>query len=318
MPRRRSASAVRAAVALPALLALVLAAAAGARAGGGRPEKSAFWLEREADYRASARGPFTAIHAAYLGYRGEENLYVVDGRLVPEPEGRGDGLRVNFARPGFLIGPVEAKGFDPGVMFDPERGEDVYVRDSWFVGKHAGDSVNVRVGRLLVSLDMQDERTGRVLVYDPDLLESFPGFDAFREEDRYRVTATVTPGDGGELDLGTSRGLGKRFVRAAVLSFRIGKTECTLTGFRSADDGEEDDGNASLFVPFRDGTSGKETYGVGRYLGVTPDGDTAVIDFNHATNPWCAYSPWYNCVLPPPENELPVEIRAGEKAPAGH
>lgn len=308
--RRRVALAVR--VALP-LLALAAAAPA-ARAGGGRPEKSAFWLEREADYRASARGPFTAIHAAYLGYRGEENLYVVDGRLVPEPSGRGDGLRVNFARPGFLIGPVEAKGFDPGTMFDPARGEDVYVRDSWFVGKHAGDSVNVRVGRLLVSLDMQDERIGRVLVYDPDLLESFHGFDTFREEDRYRVTATVTPGDGEELDLGTSRGLSKRFVRAAVLSFRIGKTECTLTGFRSADD-EED---ASLFVPFRDGTSGRETYGVGRYLSVTPDGDTVVIDFNRATNPWCAYSPWYNCVLPPPENELPVEIRAGERAPAFH
>jgi uncharacterized protein (DUF1684 family) len=47
------------------------------------------------------------------------------------------------------------------------------------------------------------------------------------------------------------------------------------------------------------------------------DGDeTATVDFNHATNPWCAYSPYYNCVLPPAENVLAVEIRAGERAPA--
>jgi uncharacterized protein len=296
------------------LATLAIATAAGA--GGDRPAaKSAFWLEREADYRTSARGPFTAIHAAYLGYRGEENLYVVDGELVPEPTGRGDALRINFARPGFLIGPVEAKGFDPAVMFDPSIGKDRYVYDSWFVGPEAGDSLNVRVGRFLVSLDMQDEKTGRVLVHDPDLLAGrFHGFDVFPESGRYRVMATVRDGDGEEVDLGTSRGLSKRFVRAAVLAFRIGRKECTLTGFRSADD----DADGPLFVPFRDATSGDETYGVGRYLRVEPEGDQAVVDFNHATNPWCAYSPWYNCVLPPPGNELPVEIRAGEKTPPGH
>jgi len=300
---------------VPALLALAACVVPAARAGGDRPEKSAFWLEREADYRSSPRGPFTAIYAAYLGYRGEENLYVVHGELVSEPTGRGAALRINFARPGFLLGPVAAKGFDPGVMFDPSIGRDRYVYDSWFVGPEAGDSLNVRVGRFLVSLDMQDEKTGRVLVHDPDLLaERFHGFDVFRESDRYRVTATVRDGDGEVMDLGTSRGLSKKYVRAALLEFRIRRTRCTLVGFRSADD----EGDGPLFVPFRDATSGDETYGVGRYLRVVPEGDEAIVDFNHATNPWCAYSPWYNCVLPPPDNELKVEIRAGEKTPPGH
>lgn len=70
-----------------------------------------------------------------------------------------------------------------------------------------------------------------------------------------------------------------------------------------------------LFVPFRDATSGKETYGAGRYLDleVTPSG-LYDLDFNRAYNPYCAYSDDYVCPLPPPENWVSVPIRAGEKA----
>ena len=77
-----------------------------------------------------------------------------------------------------------------------------------------------------------------------------------------------------------------------------------------------------VFLPFRDATSGRETYGAGRYLldtiksadlGVGPDGRT-VLDFNFAYNPSCAYSPRYVCPLSPAENRLPVLVRAGEQA----
>jgi hypothetical protein len=244
----------------------------------------------------------------YLAYRGESNLYVVQDSLRTEPEGRGQGLRVNFARPGFVIGPVEAKGFDPGTMGG------MRVRETWFVGEEAGDSLDVRVGRYLVSLDRQDEKTGRVLAYDPDLLASFPGFDVFPERRRYRVKARVSPADGAEIEVGTSRGLAKNLVRAARLDFELRGRPARLYGFREP--GEEE---GALFVPFRDGTSGGSSYGLGRYLRVEPGEDGwAVVDFNRATNPWCAYSEFYNCVLPPPENELAVEVPAGEKAPAGH
>jgi uncharacterized protein len=72
-----------------------------------------------------------------------------------------------------------------------------------------------------------------------------------------------------------------------------------------------------LFLPFRDATSGKETYGAGRYLDLHAHGDEIVIDFNYAYNPYCAYNPDWNCPLPPAENWLKVPIRAGEKTFAG-
>jgi len=78
------------------------------------------------------------------------------------------------------------------------------------------------------------------------------------------------------------------------------------------------------FLPFADATSGRGTYGAGRYLldtiksadlGGTPDGAT-VLDFNFAYNPSCAYSARYVCPLAPAANRLPATIRAGERTPA--
>jgi len=70
-----------------------------------------------------------------------------------------------------------------------------------------------------------------------------------------------------------------------------------------------------LFLPFRDRTSGSETYGAGRYLEVEPPGADGwvVVDFNLAYNPYCAYNPEWSCPIPPGENWLAVPIRAGEK-----
>ena len=80
-----------------------------------------------------------------------------------------------------------------------------------------------------------------------------------------------------------------------------------------------------VFLPFRDLTSGKTTYGGGRYLvdtvkgtdggclEVTPGSTDVTIDFNYAYHPSCVYSPRWACPLAPPENRLPVPVRAGER-----
>ncbi len=79
-----------------------------------------------------------------------------------------------------------------------------------------------------------------------------------------------------------------------------------------------------VFLPFADATSGRETYGAGRYLldtikgadlGNTADGRT-VLDFNFAYNPSCAYSPRYVCPLAPAANRLPAAVKGGERAPS--
>lgn len=71
----------------------------------------------------------------------------------------------------------------------------------------------------------------------------------------------------------------------------------------------------SAFIPFRDRTSGRESYGPGRYLTVElNETDDYELDFNRAFNPYCAYTDAYECGLPPSENDLSIAIRAGEKA----
>ena len=69
-----------------------------------------------------------------------------------------------------------------------------------------------------------------------------------------------------------------------------------------------------LFLPYRDLTSGEESYGGGRYIDVpTPTGDKVVIDFNKSYHPYCAYTLGYSCPIPPDENYLDVRIEAGIK-----
>jgi uncharacterized protein len=69
-----------------------------------------------------------------------------------------------------------------------------------------------------------------------------------------------------------------------------------------------------LFLPFTDFTNGNQTYGGGRYLDLRiPKGDSIIIDFNKAYNPYCAYTNGYSCPIPPKENALSTYIFAGVK-----
>jgi uncharacterized protein len=103
--------------------------------------------------------------------------------------------------------------------------------------------------------------------------------------------------------------------RAGTFSFEVDGLPVRLTGYEL--EGSQG-GDGSVFVPFLDATSGKETYGAGRYLDLEPDEDgTYAIDFNLAYHPSCVYSPKFSCPLTPAENRLPVRIEAGERLAEG-
>lgn len=69
-----------------------------------------------------------------------------------------------------------------------------------------------------------------------------------------------------------------------------------------------------LFLPFTDKTNGEGSYGGGRYIDLKiPKGDSIIIDFNQAYNPYCAYNHKYSCPIPPSENNLNLEIPVGVK-----
>ncbi|GAA4277727.1 DUF1684 domain-containing protein [Aquimarina mytili] len=74
-----------------------------------------------------------------------------------------------------------------------------------------------------------------------------------------------------------------------------------------------------LFLPFTDVTNGQTTYDGGRFIDLKiPGGDTILIDFNTAYNPYCAYNDRYSCPVPPEENNLEIKILAGVKKYAKH
>jgi hypothetical protein len=113
-------------------------------------------------------------------------------------------------------------------------------------------------------------------------------------------------------DMLTSSGEPRRMQLVGTLEFTLRGEQRSLGAF--VPDGTEQITN--LFVPFADQTTGKETYSAGRYLDIDPTTTGYyTIDFNRAYNPYCAYSPTFECPFPPSSNRLTTEVRAGEKAP---
>lgn len=114
------------------------------------------------------------------------------------------------------------------------------------------------------------------------------------------------------LEMDTSTGDKRTYSRAGRFIFRADGQDCVLYLYSHDDP-------SVLFLPFRDATSGKETYGAGRFLDILIASHGQVeIDFNYAYNPLCAYNDGWSCPIAPVENWLAVPIRAGEQAYSSH
>lgn len=143
----------------------------------------------------------------------------------------------------------------------------------------------------------------------PEQRANFVGLSYYPENPSLRIEAELdTDVDRDEdIVMQTTTGGTQVYRRAGKVRFEVDGQPAEITLYESP---EQHD----LFVPFRDATSGKETYGAGRYLEVEPPMDGRVaVDFNDAYNPYCAYNPEWSCPIPPGENWLAVPIRAGEK-----
>jgi uncharacterized protein (DUF1684 family) len=125
----------------------------------------------------------------------------------------------------------------------------------------------------------------------------------------YRVPAQLDIADDQPIyDIPTSTGQFRRMQRIGHLEFVLHGESYRLTALLSEEEG--------LFVPFRDDTSGAETYPAGRYIDL-PFSSTGIydLDFNRAYHPTCYFDEQFDCPFPPPENRLRTAIRAGEKLP---
>lgn len=189
-----------------------------------------------------------------------------------------------------------------------------------------------RVGDAYRSGSLEGWRTARERLFKehpqspipPEARAAFQGLRWFAADSAYRVPARIEAGDGEliEIDTGGEDGV-IRYRRLGSLHFRLHGQECALTVLSIVAYG------GGLFLPFRDATSGRETYGGGRYLFDTVKNTDAgcleirtgspevTIDFNWAYHPSCHYNPRWACPLAPRENWLPLPVRAGEMSFTG-
>jgi uncharacterized protein (DUF1684 family) len=140
----------------------------------------------------------------------------------------------------------------------------------------------------------------------------FSGLEYWPYDEYARTTAQLEPCEAQPAGVGQD----VAFVRIGTLTFSLRGESHTLAAFWI-------EGYAGgLFIPFRDATSGHETYGAGRYvldtiksadLGSDFATGTVVLDFNYAYHPSCAYDPRWVCPLAPPDSRLAIPIRAGER-----
>lgn len=140
--------------------------------------------------------------------------------------------------------------------------------------------------------------------------ERFTGLRYFDVDSTYRYALPLQPAERVDtLRARLRKGGSDRYLRIGTVTLDVGGVAETLAVFRPAD------GRDVLWLPFTDGTTGKESYGGGRYLNprLRADG-TILVDFNQAYNPDCDYNPErFNCALPPSENRLRVALQVGEK-----
>lgn len=141
--------------------------------------------------------------------------------------------------------------------------------------------------------------------------QSLPYFDY---DPVMRVLADVKESTPTPCDIATNIDSSYRFTRFAVASFELAGRHLELELYWLEGYG------GGIFLPFRDATSGRETYGAGRYLLDTVKGTDLgatdgrlVLDFNFSYNPSCAYDPRWICPLATRANHVPIPIRAGER-----
>ena len=159
----------------------------------------------------------------------------------------------------------------------------------------------------------RDDKYGvRLRDFESQELLAFKGIDRYEVNPDYRVEAKLeVPSPLKQIEITNVLGQTTPQDSPGTLVFELDGEEYWLDALQEGDE---------LFVIFGDKTNKKETYPSGRYLYADmPDADGKVIlDFNKSRNPPCAFTPFATCPLPPSQNILPIEVKAGEKMYHGY
>src|SRR5438045_989664 len=176
------------------------------------------------------------------------------------------------------------------------------------VSDEKGKPTEIRTGTQTFFLIKREERVGiRLKDSESEARRNFKGLHWFPVDESYKVAARLEAFPEPK-EVMVPNVLGGKFKMKSpgILKFSLKGKEFKLQPV--------DEGDGTLFMIFRDKSSENETYKSGRFLYADkPVNGEAVVDFNKAENPPCAFTPYATCPLPPPGNKLDVEIKAGEK-----
>jgi uncharacterized protein (DUF1684 family) len=261
------------------------------------------WAEEDNAFKNSPTSPLAGVQRFEVS--GDNTVYfaVVDGQLDLSLD-QIDQLAFSLTKSGEQW---QWTGLDEEISL--LRADEALPSGSFLA---SGD--HLQAGRLTVQFYLSAEKV-IVLVFDPDTqrIRDFETLDRFEANPKFAVTAKIVKFDSPEqLDMITGLQQFKKQYRYAKLQFEIDGAALELTAYKHALEGE---GSGNLFVPFTDQTTGKQTYGGGRYLFADEpaEGDEIQLDFNLVSNPLCSYADIYNCIVPTLENKLPIAIQAGVK-----
>jgi uncharacterized protein (DUF1684 family) len=264
---------------------------------------NAFATERRAEQEDLHHSPTSYLAAIERVDFGSASRLVVGrdpdcGVRVDDPEMPAHALEVTVVGDSFRVASL-----DPATTFRWKHLD--------FVAATLGPSA-IEIGRWTLRLSHQ--RFPAIIVFDP----KSPRFSLFKEREyypvdlAYRFRAPLTlAAHPDTVIIQSTRGNRRRALRVGWFDLRVAGKPVRLEAHRLLEPGVDEQ---SVSVFFRDATTGKTTYAVGRYVDPEPAGDgTWIIDFNAAYNPACAFSPHYNCPIPSRANTLAVAITAGEK-----
>jgi len=146
-------------------------------------------------------------------------------------------------------------------------------------------------------------------------LKKFKSLDFFPIDSTYKVIAIFvrTPNEI-PFEMTTTTSRKSIEIKYGEVHFTLNNTPLKLNIYQNQELKLTEEYKNYLFLPFTDLTNSNGSYGGGRYIDLEiPGGDTMVIDFNRAYNPYCAYNEKYSCPIPPRENNLSVAIKVGIK-----
>jgi uncharacterized protein (DUF1684 family) len=234
------------------------------------------------------------------------------GYDIDLPEGmfwRDDLLYIDHAK----VGEIQLHDGKATLTVEPEFGatsnDEPFTRVE-LVSDEFGKQNIIKIGSVSFYLIDREKRFGiRVKDNDSPARKGFTHLDWYKIDSKYRVTATferyAIPK---EVLIPNILGGTFKMKAPGLLKFKLNGRSVILEPV--VEEGEED----TLFIIFRDQTSRTTTYAAGRFLYADmPKGDTAILDFNKAENPPCAFTTFATCPLPPQQNRLDIAIPAGEK-----